>query len=147
MPIALEKTISIDDPLTLIDVAVTNPPLTSTVNALVGAVIGDNDSLNGIVIVKPSVLTVGDPLRVGAIASIEAPVSEPPPVSASTGCGVDIAGPPVTPIPISPNWLSPRHWIVVSIMTKQMKSRPTLSARTFDMTCIGLVLVAPLVPI
>ena len=134
MPIALEKTISIDDPLTLIDVAVTNPPLISTVNALVGAVIGDNDSLNGIVIVKPSVLTVGVPLRVGSVESIDAPDSEPLPVSARTGCGLDIAVPPVTPIPISPNWLSPRHWIVVLSMTKQMNSRPTLRARTSDMT-------------
>ena len=130
----------------MIEDAVTGPPLTRTVNALVGAVIGDNDSLNGIVIVKPSVLTVGVPLLVGATASIDAPDNELLPVSARTGCGVETE-PPVVPIPISPNWLSPRHWIVVSSMTKQMNSRPTLRARTLDMTGIGLVLTVPVVPI
>ena len=108
---------STDVPFTRIDVGVTSPPFTSTVKAPIGAVIEDKDSLKGIEMISPSVLTVGVPLRVGESESIDAPVRVPPPtVSATTGCGVD-CGAPVMPSPNSPTLLLPRHCTLESSNT------------------------------
>ena len=81
------KLITTFDPSVSIDSSGTMPPLTRTVNALVSAVIGDKGLSKGIVILKPSALTVEVPDCVGGITATMAPIREPVPDESRTDRG------------------------------------------------------------